>query len=394
MFYELAASSWGQEEIDAMQRVIAGGYFTMGREVAAFEAEFAEYFGKKHAVMVNSGSSANLVSVAALFYKKDRPLQRGDEVIVPALSWSTTYHPLQQYGLRLRFVDIDLDSLNMDVGQLERALTPRTRMILPVSILGNPAPLDAVRAFADDHGLYVLEDNCESMDAELAGRKTGTFGDLNTFSFFFSHHISTMEGGMVLTDDLELSHLLRCLRAHGWTRDLPPDSPLFARRESDHFEAYRFLLPGYNVRPLELSGAIGREQLRKLPELTARRRRNWALFRELFGPDSRFIIQSENGISSAFAFTIILNPDLPIDREAVFAALKDADIGFRIITGGCFLRHDVIRHYDYEIVGTVERAMTAHDRGFFVGNHPYDLTPQIETLYQVLDRACRLVRRA
>jgi len=389
MFYELAASSWGPEEIAAMQRVIASGRFTMGEEVAAFERAFADYFGAKHGIMVNSGSSANLVGVAALAYKQDRPLQRGDEVIVPAISWATTYHPLQQYGLKLRFVDVELDTLNMDVSKLEQALTPRTRAIVPVSILGNPAALDVIRAFADAHGLYVLEDNCESMDAELNGRKTGTFGDLNTFSFFFSHHISTMEGGMILTDDLELAHLSRSLRAHGWTRDLPADTPLYERRSSDHFEAYRFILPGYNVRPLELEAAVGREQIKKLPAMTAARRKNLALFQELFAGDERFIIQRENGKSSAFSFTIILNPAARPDRETVFAALKDADIGFRIITGGCFLRHDVLKHYDYDTVGPIENAFLAHDLGFFVGNHPQDLSAQITRLRDVLDTTCR-----
>lgn len=388
MFYELAATTWGSEEIAAIDRVVASGRFTMGEQVAAFEREFADYFGVKHGVMVNSGSSANLIAVAALAYKKERPLQRGDEVIVPAISWATTYHPLQQYGLKLRFVDVELDTLNIDVSKLEQALTPRTRAIVPVSILGNPAALDVIRAFADAHGLYVLEDNCESMDAELNGKKAGTFGDLNSFSFFFSHHISTMEGGMVLTDDLELAHLCRSMRAHGWTRDLPHDTPLYERTASDHFEAYRFILPGYNVRPLEMEGAIGREQLKKLPTLTAARRKNMALFQELFAGDDRFIIQRENGVSSCFSFTIILNPAHNPDREKVFAALKEADIGFRIITGGCFLRHDVLKYYDYDTVGAIENAFTAHDLGFFVGNHPFDLTPQIERLRAVLDRVC------
>jgi CDP-6-deoxy-D-xylo-4-hexulose-3-dehydrase len=390
MFYELAASSWGQEEIDAVRRTIDGGRFTMGEQVACFEQEFARYFGMSYGVMVNSGSSANLVAVASLFYKKERPLQRGDEVIVPAISWSTTYHPLQQYGLKLRFVDVELDTLNLDVSQLEAALTPRTRMIVAVSILGNPAALDVMQDFARRHELYLLEDNCESMDAELNGRKAGTFGHLNTFSFFFSHHISTMEGGIVLTDDEELHHLLRSMRAHGWTRDLPAGSPLFEPRGNDYFEAYRFILPGYNVRPLEISGAIGREQLKKLPCMTAARRRNLALFQKLFAGDHRFIVQRENGKSSCFSFTIILNPACGIDRECVFAALHDAAIGFRMITGGCFLRHDAIKYYDYEVVnGGVPNAELVHDRGFFVGNHPQDLTPQIERLREVLDRASR-----
>ena len=384
MFYELAASSWGEEEIAAIHRVIESDRYTMAGYVDRFEREFAAYHGLKYGVMVNSGSSANLIAVASLFFKKDRPLEAGDEVIVPAVSWGTTYHPLQQYGLKLRIVDVELETLNIDVGQLEAALTPRTRMILPVSILGNPAALDTIRDFADAHGLYFMEDNCESLDAELNGRKAGSFGDLNTFSFFFSHHISTMEGGMVLTDDEELYHLLRALRAHGWTRDLPEESPVFERRQDDHFEAYRFILPGYNVRPLEMSAAIGLEQLKKLPEMTTRRRQNLALFQRLFGSDDRFIIQRENGTSSAFAFTLILKPDRGPARERVFEALHRADIGFRIITGGCILRHDVMRHYDYETVGEIRNAFTAHDFGLFVGNHPHDLTPQIERLQEVL----------
>src|SRR5438874_6505891 len=184
MFYDLAVSTWGPEEIEAIRRTIAQGSFTMGEQVASFEQEFARYFGKRYGVMVNSGSSANLIGVAALFYKQDRPLQRGDEAIVPAISWSTTYHPLQQYGLKLKFVDVELETLNMDVRKLEQALTPRTRLLVGVSILGNPAALDVMRDFAKQHGLYFLEDNCETMDAELNGQKTGTFGDINTFSFF------------------------------------------------------------------------------------------------------------------------------------------------------------------------------------------------------------------
>jgi len=199
-----------------------------------------------------------------------------------------------------------------------------------------------------------------------------------------------MEGGIVLTNDLELDHLMRSIRAHGWTRDLPAGSPLFQRHGDDHFEAYRFILPGYNVRPLELGGAIGREQLKKLPAMTAQRRRNLALFQNLFAGDERFILQRENGKSSCFSFTIILNPACHMERDRVFAALRNADIGFRMITGGCFLRHDAIRYFDYDVVdGGVPNADLAHDRGFFVGNCPQDLESQLVHLRHVLDRACQ-----
>ncbi len=389
MFYELAVNTWGREEIDAIQRVIESNRFTIGPNVAAFEQAFAEYHGRKYAVMVNSGSSANLLCVAALFYKKGRPLQRGDEVIVPAISWATTYHPLQQYGLKLKIVDVEINSINMDIAQLEAAMGPRTRAIVGVSILGNPAALDVMRRFADERGLYFIEDNCESMDAELGGRKAGTYGHLSTFSSFFSHHISTMEGGMVTTDDRELFELVKSMRAHGWVRDLPADSVIFEKRSDDFFEAYRFILPGYNVRPVEMSGAIGLEQLKKLPGMTAERRKNWAFFQKLFGGDNRFIIQRENGKSSAFSFTMVLNPEAGLSRDKIMAALKKADIGYRIITGGCITRHDVIKHYDYECIGGLPNANLIHDQGFFVGNHPFDLTSQIKRLQEVLDEATR-----
>jgi len=234
-----------------------------------------------------------------------------------------------------------------------------------------------------------MEDNCESADAVLPnGRKTGTFGDLNTYSFFFSHHLATMEGGMVLTNDTELFHLMKSMRAHGWTRDLPIDSPLFEHSGSDHFEAYRFILPGYNLRPLELSGAIGREQIKRLPEMTAQRRENLKLFQNLFGDDDRFIIQQEYGESSAFSFTIILNPEAGIDRQKVFDELRKEDIGFRIITGGCILRHEVVKYYDFDIHEEITNGYIAHDQGFFVGNHPTPIEPQLMRLYEVLNKTC------
>ncbi len=310
MAYPLSSTSWGQEELDAIDRVVRSGRFTMGDEVRRFEEAFAAKFGMKHAVMVNSGSSADLVGVAALCHRSTRPLQRGDEVIVPAISWATTYHPLQQYGFRLRFVDVELDTLNMDVSKLSAALTPRTRMVMAVSILGNPAALDVLRAFCDAHDLVLFEDNCESMGATLNGRPCGTFGDVNTFSTFYSHHISTMEGGLLLTNDAEIDHLARAIRNHGWARDVPPDSPLGTRLDDPFFEAYRFVLPGYNVRPIEMSGAVGREQLKKLDGMLAARRRNAAHFVSLFRDDKRFIIQREHGSSSWFSFTVILNPAL------------------------------------------------------------------------------------
>lgn len=386
MFWELAVDTWADEERAAINRVLDSGRYTIGPEIAAFEKAFAAYHGKRHAVMVNSGSSANLVAVASLFHKKDRPLQPGDEVIVPAISWATTYHPFQQYGLKLRFVDVELDTLNIDTTQLQAALTPKTKAIVAVSILGNPAALDIMRAFADAHGLTMLEDNCESLDAELNGQKTGTFGDIGTFSFFFSHHISTGEGGMLITDDAELDALARAVRAHGWIRDIPDGLDLFEEGEDSFAEAYRFVIPGYNLRPQEFNGAAGLEQLKKLPAMTERRRANLALFQDAFGDDERFMIQRENGKSSSFCFPMIVKPDCGLERADVFGPLEEADIGFRMITGGNFPRHDAIQYFDYDIVGDLANADIAHDRGFFVGNHPFDLSQQIARLRDVFNK--------
>jgi CDP-6-deoxy-D-xylo-4-hexulose-3-dehydrase len=387
MAYELSSTSWDHEELDALQRVIRSGRFTMGDQVRLFEEAFAAKFGVKHAVMTNAGSSANLVGIAALAYRSKRPLQRGDEVIVPAISWATTFHPLQQYGLKLRFVDVDLHTLNMDVSKLDAALTPRTRMVVAVSILGNPAALDVIRGFCDTHDLIFFEDNCESMGATLNGKPCGTFGDIGTFSTFYSHHISTMEGGLLVTDDTEIDHLARAIRNHGWARDVPSDSALGTRYDDAFFEAYRFVLPGYNVRPLEMCGAVGLEQLRKLDRMVATRRANAARFVDLFRDDPRFIIQRENGSSSWFSFTIILNPSFAADRAKVMAAMREAGIEFRMITGGCFPLHEAIRYFDYEVVGGIPNATIAHTHGFFVGNHPHDLTTSIAELRRVLDAA-------
>ena len=388
MTYELASTSWGQEELDAIARVVGTGQFTMGDEVRRFEQAFAARFGVDHAVMMNSGSSANLVGIAALFHVHDRPLQRGDEVIVPAISWATTFHPLQQYGLKLRFVDVELDTLNLDVSKLEQALTPRTRMVMAVSILGNPAALDVIRRVCDEHRLFFFEDNCESMGASLGGRLCGTFGDVGTFSTFYSHHISTMEGGLLVTNRVEIANLARAIRNHGWARDCAPAKPASGERD-DFFEAYRFIVPGYNVRPLEMCGAIGLEQLKKLDGMLQTRRANAAVFNQLFGGDDRFILQREHGRSSWFSFTIILNPARRIDRARVMSAMRAGGIGFRMITGGSFLRHEAATFFDYDVVGELANADTAHDHGFFVGNHPRDLTAEIRHLRAVLDEAAQ-----
>ena len=370
-----------------MQDVIASGMFTMGHHVAAFEQAFARQFGARHAVMVNSGSSANLLAVAALFYRRERPLQRGEEVIVPAVSWSTTYYPLHQYGLKLKFVDIDPATLNYDLSALAEAVSDKTRMIVAVNLLGNPNDFSAIDAIVAGRDIVLIEDNCESMGATYAGRQAGTFGLIGTFSSFFSHHISTMEGGVAVTDDEELYHILLSLRAHGWTRNLPTRNRVCSDKSDDWFEeSFRFVLPGYNLRPLELSGAIGIEQLKKLPDFVRARRENAASFKALMTRYPHFQTQAEIGESSWFGFSLVVRSDAPFSRKDVLRRFAEYGIETRPIVTGNFTKNEVVkRWFDYAIHDTLPNADWIDRNGFFIGNHQYLLDEQFEVLRQALD---------
>ena len=262
-----AFSCWDEREPEALQRVIRSGQFTMGPEVKAFEEEFAAYHGMKYGIAVNSGSSANLLMIAVLFAKKHRPLKRGDLAIVPAIAWSTTYSPLVIYGMRLKLVDVD-DSWNSQLPDVNGA-----RLVVGCSILGNPAPLGFLKNAAESHDEYFIEDNCESLGAWHGVKRCGTFGLMNSFSFYFSHQISAGELGIVLTNDSECNQLCRILRAHGWTRDVYPPTSFD--------EEYSFTHYGLNVRPTEFYAAVAREQLKKLDGFVKLRRINHQLFLNL-----------------------------------------------------------------------------------------------------------------
>lgn len=379
--YPLATATWDQAELDAMQRVIASGMFTMGKEVQAFEKAFAEYIGSQYAVMSNSGSSANLLMVAALFFTKENRLQPGDEVIVPAVSWSTTYFPLHQYGLRLLFVDIDLETLNYDLGELERAITDRTRLIMVANLLGNPNDFNRIKAMIGSRNIRVIEDNCESMGAEFNGKKAGTFGAMGSFSSFFSHHISTMEGGLTVTDDEELYQIMLSLRAHGWTRNLPKFNHVCGEKSDDPFkESFRFVLPGYNLRPLEVSGALGVEQVKKLPMLIAERRKNGALFQTVMSNHPDILIQREIGQSSWFGFSLVIRRGSAMTRPQLLSKLNTLGFECRPIVAGNFARSEVMKYFDADIVGALANADHIDANGLFVGNHHYPIADAIAAL--------------
>ena len=386
--YSLASSTWDQKELDAIQGVIQSDMYTMGAKVAEYERQFADYFGSRHAVMVSSGSTANLLMIAALFFTKNPKLKRGDEVIVPAVSWSTTYFPLQQYGLKVKFVDIDPATLNIDLDKLEAAITEQTKAILLVNLLGNPNDFNRVERLVEGKDILVLEDNCESMGAEYQGKKAGTFGMMGTLSSFFSHHIATMEGGCVITDDEELYHILLCIRAHGWTRNLPKENQVTGIKSDDPFEeSFKFVLPGYNVRPLEMSGAIGIEQLKKLPGFVDVRRQNAQLFQSLFSDHPYLQIQQEVEQSSWFGFSLVIKENAPFDRKQLVKALQAAEIECRPIVTGNFLKNEaVLKFFDYEVSGTLDAAEYIDQQGLFVGNHQVPLNEELHYLKSVIDQ--------
>ncbi|QWD60423.1 DegT/DnrJ/EryC1/StrS aminotransferase family protein [Polynucleobacter sp. MWH-UH35A] len=384
--YPLATATWDESEYQALQDVISSGMFTMGPKVAQFEKDFAKYIGSKYAVMVNSGSSANLLMVAALFYTKNARLKLspGDEVIVPAVSWSTTYYPLYQYGLKIKFVDIDLHTLNYDLEQLSQAIGPNTRAVVAVNLLGNPNDFTKLKTIIGDRDIVLIEDNCESLGAEFEGKKAGTFGVMGSFSTFFSHHISTMEGGLVVTDDEELYHILLSLRAHGWTRNLPKENHVCGTKGDDPFEeSFRFVLPGYNVRPLEMSGALGIEQVKKLPHLIAERRKNGALLQKALANHSDLLIQTEIGHSSWFGFSLIIKPGSSLTRKDLVKKLTDLGFECRPIVTGNFAKNEVVKYFNSEVHGQLKNAEHVDRSGLFIGNHHYSISDAIEMLKNI-----------
>lgn len=313
MKYPLACDTWDHREIEAIQEVIKGGRYTMGPKVKQFEKEFCDYFQCQDAVMVNSGSTANLLILALLKEK----YRLGGDIIVPAVSWSTTYFPIYQYGFTLNFVDIDKDTLNVDAEKIEKAITENTCAIMAVNLLGNSCDYKRLNELAEKHNLILIEDNCESLGAiSDTDVYTGTVGRLGSFSFFFSHHLQTMEGGMIACQNKDDADYLRSLRAHGWCRDLPDDNSIYTKTGDPFKDSFTFVTPGYSVRPLEMSGAIGSVQLKKWPDMRRQRVKNAEYFQQKFKDLAGVRTQKETGSSSWFGFSILLEGHLEGKRDA------------------------------------------------------------------------------
>jgi CDP-6-deoxy-D-xylo-4-hexulose-3-dehydrase len=382
--YKLASTTWGSEELEAAYKLLASNNLTMGSNVKKFESIFAEYIGTKYAIMFNSGSSANLAIISALKYVRNSSIQDGDNIIVPAVSWSTTYYPITQNNLILNFVDVDLDTLNIDVDKVEKSINSKTKAIFAVNLLGNPSNLIKLRDIADKHKLILIEDNCESLGASISGKMTGSFGEASSHSFFFSHHICTIEGGMVNTNSKELMEALVSLRAHGWTRGLEKNNSVHTKSENDWEDLYRFVLPGYNLRPTELSGAIGLEQLSKFPVFLYNRRENAKYFIDKFAKSENYKVQLENGNSSWFGFSIVLQNKLLGMRKEIISLLSQNEIETRPIVAGNFTLNPVMKHLKFLPLPQLPNANLIHDEGFFIGNHHFDVSNDISRIFSLL----------
>ena len=357
----LQVVSFGAAEVNAAMECLVTTWVTMGKRVQTFEEEWADYCGATHGVMCNSGSSANLLMLAGLV--ETGRLQPGDEVLVPAVGWSTSLFPIAQVGLVPVLVDVD-ETLTIDVAAAARAIGPRTKAALAVHLLGQPADVVGL----EDLGLLVAEDACAAPGAERDGRRAGSMGIGGTFSFFFSHHLTTVEGGIVVYRDEELANATRSLRAHGWVRERSDKEALVARSpEID--ERFLFVSAGWNLRPTEMAGAMGTEQLKRLPAWIERRRSNhdqWcALLDDLDG--LTLFPQRAGEVHAAFAFPLLLDPDR--DRAAVMRHLESRGIQTRPVSGSNLARQPAFERVPgARIAGQLDMADRIHTHGLFVGN--------------------------
>jgi len=371
---KLHEATYDDEEIWEVLNCLLHTEVTMGPKVKRFEQEFAKKFGHAHAVMVNSGSSANLLAVAGLANEQTaNRLKPGDEVIVPALCWSTTVWPLIQHQLVPVIVDPDSKTLNIDVNEIAKAIGPRTRAIMPVPIYGNPCDMDAIMAIARKHNLTVIEDSCESLGATYRGRHVGSFGRVGTFSFYYSHHITTLEGGMVVTDDFELAETMRALRAHGWTREMDqPKKHLDAHPDIN--AKFLFVNIGYNLRATEPQAAMGSAQLRKLDRFIQIRADNARTWLQDLAPMAEyfdFVSVTPGSTSSWFGFPMRVKAGAPFTARELMAYFQARGIEMRPLNAGNIAVQPAMKSYPHRVVGELPQGNSIMKNGFTFGNHQH-----------------------
>jgi CDP-6-deoxy-D-xylo-4-hexulose-3-dehydrase len=385
---ELIRSSYGSEEFLAALDVMLDDRMTMGEVTADFERRWSRWLGAAQSFMVNSGSSANLLALTALGAPGvDRPLNAGDEVILGAVTWATSVFPIVQAGAIPVFVDVDPQTLNMDPRAVEAAVTPRTRAILAVHLLGNPCDLDSLSALAAAKRLRLVEDCCESHGARVNGRRVGVWGDLSTFSFFFSHHLTTVEGGMVSYAEDERWHdALVSLRAHGWVRGRR-DRAQWQAAHPDIDDRWLFVAPGYNLRPTDIAAAFGRVQLDKLDGFVRSRQSVRDRLIEGLRPLASALSFQETlpgHEHSAFGFSMVVRREAGFTRTLFQRCLEANGIETRPVVGSNFVRQPVMRHLPYRIAGPLTAADEVHEQGLMIGNHPDVTDGQVAHVLDVI----------
>jgi|TARA_B100001971_G_C18260826_1_gene586703 CDP-6-deoxy-D-xylo-4-hexulose-3-dehydrase len=368
----LAIPSYGYEEIIEVVDSLISSQITMGKKVKQFENEFAKYIGTKYAIMVNSGSSANLLALSILSNPKlENPIKPGDEIIVPAVCWSTTISPIVQIGAIPVVVDVELDSFNIDQTKIKESISSKTKAIMPVHLLGRPCNMDAIIKIANSNELYVLEDSCEAHGAEFKDRKVGSFGDLSTFSFYVSHHITTIEGGMICTNSETYYELAKTLRAHGWIREIS-NKDEFQTNYPDIDSRFLFANLGFNFRPTEIQGSFGIHQIKKIEKFIKIREHNTNYWNSRLEPHSDyFIIPSKdpNTRTTWFAYPITLRSKVPFERKELIEFLERKGIETRDVMSGNITAHPMFKLIHFRISTNLPNADYLAHRSFLIGNH-------------------------
>lgn len=386
-----------------MQALVDAGldfWLTTGRFAHEFEREFARFMRQRHAVLVNSGSSANLVALSALTSPKlgDRALRPGDEVLTVAAGFPTTVNPIIQNQLIPVFLDVTIPTYELDVTQLEIARTARTRAVMVAHTLGNAFDAATVRAFCQKYDLWLVEDCCDAVGATLHGQMVGTFGDLATTSFYPAHHITMGEGGAVLTQKPALKTLAESFR--DWGRDCwcetGKDNTCGKRFEwqlgdlpAGYDHKYTYAHIGYNLKATDMQAAVGTAQLKKLPEFIAARRRNFAILWEGLRDLQEFFIlpQATPGCEpSWFGFPLAVRPTAPFSRNQVVRFLEARKIGTRLLFGGNLVRQPAYQHVPHRVVGALPNTDFVMNQVFWVGVYPGLTPPMLDYVIETLHR--------
>ncbi len=380
-----AGRVYDERELIAATEAVLDFWLTAGPCAAQFEAGLADYLGLNRVLATNSGSSANLVAMATLRSDRiERPLAPGDEVITPAMGFPTTVAPIVQNDLVPVFIDCEMGTYNLDPDQLAPALSERTRAIFLAHTLGNPVEMERVMAFAEAHDLYVIEDACDARGSTYDDQLVGTFGHLGTLSFYPAHHLTTGEGGAVMTDDARLARVARSLRDWGrdcWCQHDSPSNGACGRRfewqipglEEPYDHRYLFVEIGYNLKMTDIQAAIGLAQLEKLPAFVAARRRNFAALYEGLEPYQDVLMLpewSDRADPSWFAFPITVRPQAPFSRRELTLFLEEHNIETRLLFAGNILRQPGYQEIPRRVVGSLENSDQVLRSTFFVGVYP------------------------